>query len=188
MSDNLLKKLGPGDKPKKPQAKRHSGPAQSRLSKAATRRDPLGLEKSLTKSTRQARRVAEHGGPKRPPVKSKPLPKTAGPLSKLAKAEKYINKMKQGASIFARAMGKAAVKQAAMGGARASMGRAVAKTVLLRPIAPVADALAIGAAVYTGAKAYGAHKELKRKKAYAQKHYGTLEAAAKSRRRMNPSG
>lgn len=77
-------------------------------------------------------------------------------------------------------------RQIAMGGRRGALGAVLKGTSVFSkvggPIGVAGDLLAVGMAAYTGAKAYGAHKELQRKKKYAEEKYGTVAKAIKTRK------
>jgi hypothetical protein len=117
------------------------------------------------------------------------------PLSQIYKAEKTaktVSLRQRAGKVFRaglRALGgteRALERQIAMGGRRGGLGLALKGTSVFSkvggPIGMAGDLLAVGMAGYTGAKAYGAHKELQRKKKYAEEKYGTVAKAIKTRK------
>ena len=90
-------------------------------SKWKAKTDPIGLEKSLKKHNRLQRKLRERGLDKAKPMpRTKKLPKSAGPLDKLAKAEKSVKSESLGSKALKILGGteRAVERQIALGGRR----------------------------------------------------------------------
>lgn len=167
---------------------------RDRISKPTAAEDPLGLDERLTKEARQRRRAAERGvgKAKAPSTSPESRAKPVSSLDKLTKAEKRVTQpgilKRFGGKVshWAGAIERSALKQAAKSGGRGALARSLVGTASAKawsgPLMMAADVAAIGGALYTGYKALQAHKELKRKEEYAEKHYGSVAKASETRR------